>query len=331
MRIHKTSIECQEIKLRNTIFSFLPLIFALTSCVPSFNVTPTEMPVAHPTTIPISTVTLTSIPLVIASTPIREFPSSTPGPYIMSELSSPNGEYIAYSFIYSGTEQQTIEIQDKEGRSLWQIPFQGELPHSDPRTTISIHHWSDDSSQLYFCYSWSPDGGDIFLRFSCTRLQTIDIKTGEIRSVVPGGYKAFGISNDGSEIAYLQCTDESCTIHIQNLSTGSEKIASAIDDPNDYIAIDGIFWSPNDSGLVFHTQDQDYIMLQTIYLDISTMKIRLIKKYPVPYSQNEWAAFDGWVDDNTLIFVESENAIVQVVHLNIRSNESTVIGTPTPR
>jgi hypothetical protein len=58
--------------------------------------------------------------------------------------------------------------------------------------------------------------------------------------------------------------------------------------------------------------------------------LRLIKNYAVPLSQNEWAAFDGWVDDNTLKFIESGKANVQVVYLDINSNESIVIGTPTP-
>ncbi|MEP7136796.1 MAG: hypothetical protein ABI904_17865 [Chloroflexota bacterium] len=316
--------------MRKIIIWFLLSIIALASCSQSPAVVPT-MAIITPTIKALTpTITPTIKPSATALPAASAAPSATAEPFVMSSKTSPNGEFTAYSYFHYGTEQQTIEIKNKEGKLIWQIPYQGELPHSDPRTTISIHRWANDSSQLYFCYSWSPDGGDIFIRYSCSRLQTIDIKTGEIRTVVPDGYTSFRISNNGSEIAYLQCTDESCTIHIQNLSTGSEKTTSAIDDPKDYVAIGSISWSPNDNGLVFHTQDKDYIMLQTIYLDVSKMKLRLIKKYPVPYSRNEWAAFDGWVDDNTLIFVESENAVIQVVYLNIRSNESIVIGTPTP-
>jgi len=88
-------------------------------------------------------------------------------------------------------------------------------------------------------------------------------------------------------------------------------------------------WSPNGNGLVFHTQDNAH-MLQTIYVNPSTMEHRVIKKYPAPDSQDTWANFDGWLDDNTLIFAESGNEGIQIVHLNIRNNESVVIGTPTP-
>lgn len=315
--------------MRNITFLSLLLIIALTSCAPSATATPTTMIVVFPTTTTIPIITLTPNSLVTISTPTSEVPSPTAEPFIMSELASPNGKYIAYSYFYYGTEQQTLEIQDKEGKLIWQIPFQGELPHYDPRPTIGAHLWSNDSSQLYFCYYWSPDGGDIFIRYSCRELQTIDIKTGEIQTVVPDGYTAFEISPNGSQLAYLQCNDETCAIHVRNLSTGSEKAASAIANLKDYIAEGGISWSPNGNSLVFHTQDAGY-MLQTLYLDISTMKLRLIKKYPVPGFQDNWAAFDGWVDDNILRFVESGNPGEQVVYLNIRNNESVVIGTPTP-
>ena len=261
---------------------------------------------------------------------VSETSSATAEPFIMSESTSPNGEYIAYSYFYYGSEQQTIEIHDKTGNTIWQIPFQGELPNYDPRPTIGTHLWSNDSSQLYFCYYWSPDGGDVFIRYSCRDLQTIDIKTGQIQTVVSEGYTAFEISPNGSHIAYLQCNDETCAIHVRNLSTGSEKTASAIANLKDYIAEGGISWSPDGKGLVFHTQDKD-AMMKTIYLDVATMKLKLIKEYSVPLSRPEWAAFDGWVDDNTLIFVESGNMGEQVIYLNIRNNESIVIGTPTPR
>ncbi len=286
--------------------------------------------VVVPPTITLVPATLTPNHPVTIATSTSDMPSPTAEPFIMSKLPSPNGDYIAYSYFYYGTEQQTIEIQDKEGKLILQIPFQGELPHYDPRPTISPYLWSSDSSQLFFCYSWSPDGGDVFIRYSCRDLQTIDIRTGEIQRVVPEGYTAFKISPNGSHIAYLQCNDEACTIHVRNLSTGSEMTASAIANVKDYIAEGGISWSPSGDGLVFHTQNADS-MLQTIYLDVATMKLKLIMEYSVPLSRPEWAAFDGWVDNNTLIFVESGNMGEQVVYLNIRNNESIVIGTPTPR
>jgi len=248
----------------------------------------------------------------------------------MDSKVSPNGEYTAYAIFYNGSEQQTIEIQDRQGNLLWQIPYQGELPHGDPRTTIGIYRWSNDSSQLYFCYYWSPDGGNIFIQNSCLSLQTIDIKTGEIQDVIPDGYTAFAISLDGSQIAYLEC-NESCIIHIQNLASGSKKAALAISTPKDYVAIGGISWSPNGNGLIFETQANDYIMMQTIYVNTATMKVKVIKKYAMPLSQDKWAINDGWVDDNTVRFLETGDSDMEVVHLNVTNNETVLIGTPTPQ
>lgn len=249
---------------------------------------------------------------------------------MMDSEVSPNGEYAAYAYEFYQSYYQTIEIRDKEGKLIWQIPYQGELPQGDPHPRMGIYRWVSDSSQLYFCYYWSPDGGDVIIRYSCRWLQTIDIQTGEIQTVVPDGYTAFEFSNDGSHIAYLQCND-TCIMHIQNLTTGTEKTTRVITNPKDFAAIGDITWSPGDTGLFFDTQATDYITMQTIYVDTSTMKVKVIKAYPGLISSGDWVVSGGWADDNTLIFLLGKgSSVIQVVHFNVRDNESTVIGTPTP-
>lgn len=310
-----------EVDLRKVCFLCLLLMIIMMSCTPNGSTMPMVIisPSPPATLMPSATVTITA----------SKTPQPTEESYAMSSKASPNGEYTASAIFYYGTEQQTIEIQDKQGNLLWQIPYQGELPHGDPRTTIGIYGWSDDSSQLYFCYYWSPDGGDIFIRNSCNSLQTIDVKTGELQDVIPGGYTAFAISPNGSQIAYLEC-NESCIIHVRNLKSGSEKTASAVSVPQDYVAIGDISWSPSGNGLIFETQSSDYIMMQTIYVNIATMKVKVIKKYAVLLSQDKWASNDGWVDDNTVRFLETGDSELEVIYLDVRSNESVVIGTPTP-
>ena len=316
--------------MRNIIFSSSLLIIALASCAPSATATPPAMVVVPPTITSVPTITLTQNPPVTISTPTNDMPSPTAEPFVMSELASPNGEYIAYTYFYFGTEQQTMEIQDKTGKLIWQIPFQGELPRGyDPRPTIGMYQWSKDSSQLYFCYYWSPDGGDIMVQWTGYDLQKIDIKTGSVQRVLPGsGYMTFAISPDESQIAYVRKQDQPGVIYVRNLSTGIEKTAYVIIPPENYVTLGDIEWSPNGKRLVFETQDNNH-MVRTIYLDLTTMKQSVIKEYPV-IDFPGWAVFQRWVDNHILEFAESGDNGVQIIQIDIESKETVVIGTPTP-
>lgn len=258
--------------------------------------------------------------------------SKTPQPtvesYAMDSKVSPNGEYTAYANFYNGTEQQTIEIKDKQGKLLWQVPYQGELPHGDPRTMIGIYRWSNDSSRLYFCYYWSPDGGELFVKKSCQVLQTINISTGEIQPVFPEEYTAFDISLDETQSAYISCHSEPCIIHIRNNLTGTKKTAYNIFGSRNDFAIGSMEWLPNANGLAFVIQDINH-MVRTIYLNPITMKQKIVKENPI-YGYYKWAYFQGWAADETLEFIEESGNGTQVIHIDIQDNESIVIGTPTP-
>lgn len=315
--------------MRNIIFLSSLLIIVQASCAPSTTATPTVRVAVLPTITPVPTITLTPNPPVAFSTPTSDMPSPTASPFVMSELASPNGEYIAYSYFYYGTEQQTIEIQDKEGKLIWQIPFQGELPHYDPRPTIGMYQWSKDSSQLYFCYYWSPDGGDIIVQWTGYDLQKIDIKTGSVQRVLPGsGYMTFAISPDESQIAYVRKQDQPGVISVRNLSTDIERTAYIIIPRENYVTLGNMEWSPNGKGLVFETQDNNH-MVRAIYLNLTTMKQRVIKEYPV-INFPGWAVFQRWVNNHILEFAESGDNGVQIIQIDIESKETVVIGTPTP-
>lgn len=305
------------------------LIITLASCVPRSTIIPTATIFASPTKQRTSTITPTLKPSETITAIVTETPFPPAEPFTMISKDSPNGEYVAYAYFYYGTEQQTIEIKDKIGELIWQVPYQGELPIGyDPRPTISIYRWSNDSSQLYFCYSWAPDGGNHFIPGGCSDLQTIDIRTGQIQPVLMD-YANFAISPDDAQIVYLSCESQPCVIHIKNLSTGLEKTAYILSGSKNYVAIGNLEWSPIGNGIVFTTEDNTYIR-QTIYLNISTMKQRVVKEYPAPEFPG-WAEYEGWIDDNTLEFLQLANTGIQVIHVKITNSETIVIGTPTPR
>lgn len=302
--------------MRNSIFSSLLLIIALVSCAPSSTATPAPAAIisVSPTTKSTSSITATVKPSATLTPTANKTPHPTVESYAMASKISPNGEYNAYAYFYNGTEQQTIEIKDRQGKLMWKVPYQGQLPHGDPRTTIGIYRWSNDSSQLYFCYYWSPDGGDIFVKESCQGLQKINIKTGEIQPVLLESYVAFAISLDETQIAYIGCQDKSCVVHVRHQSTGIEKTAYVI--AKNSIAIGSMEWSPNDSGLAYVTQDNNH-MVQTIYLNLATMKQKVVKENPI-FDFSGWAYFEGWTDNDTLEFTEAGR------------KETIVVSTPTP-
>jgi hypothetical protein len=312
----------QEINLRNIIFLSWLLIVALASCTLSSATTPTATITAFPTIEPTSTNTPTAKPSATITPTASKTPSPTATfePIVMDSKVSPNGEYVAYAYDFYWNYHQTIEIKDKEGKLIWRIPYQGELPNADPHPYMGIDRWSNDSSQLYFCYSWASDGGDPPIQISCYNLQQLDIKTGKVQSVV--------ISPDESHVGYIVCQDESCIIHVQNISTGFDKTASIVFESYEHLTqLWNIDWYA-DPGFVFHLQNKNHI-IQTIYLNVLTMKYVVIKKYPAPPIPG-WADFQGWVDENTLEFLESGNEGVQVIHIDIRNGGTIVIGTLTP-
>ena len=228
----------KENHLRNIIALSL-LLISLVSCSPStissvstVTVTntfaPTETKMPYPTLTPNPTATVT---LSISATP-----SATPDAAIQI-LNSPDGKYIAKLYVpYNGSsvERPVIEIFDEHNKLLWQIPYQGEVPESDPKPSLTTYEWSTDNSQLYFYYVWSPDGGDWAFWWTGYDLQKIDVKTGKIQHVLPGqGFMSFIISPDRTQIAYTREQDKPSIIYVRDLVTGSVKKARVLSDFNE--------------------------------------------------------------------------------------------------
>ncbi|MEW6028334.1 MAG: TolB family protein [Chloroflexota bacterium] len=319
--------------MRNILFAAWLLIIPLASCSPSAASPTTVINSATQTPkIPHSS-TYTSIPKPFMTiTPAKnETPSRTASPQAFETLASPNGEFIANAYFETDhpSGMQTIEIINKEGNLIWQIPFQGELPTGYPRPLLVIFQWSNDSAQLYFYYVWSPDGGDRAFWWTGYDLQKIDVKTGDIQYVLPGqGFMSFAVSPDGEQIAYTRNQDQPSIIYIRHLFTGTERTAYVLGGSKNYVRVGDIHWSPSGNEVVFQTETEDY-KVQTILLNPVTMKQKVIREYGL-----FTLFFDGWTEDGKLQFSEvSPNGvrIDNVFQIDVTTSEIFDVGTPTPR
>lgn len=276
---------------------------------------------------PTSTVTLTP---TTASTP-EIFPTPTSTLKLPDQiLNSPNGEYIAEfdnAYGHPAFEPQVIEIFDKNGSLLWEIPYQHEIATYDPHPGLTVYGWSKDSTYLYFYYDFHPDGGDFAFWWEGFDLQRINVQTGDIEQVIPGDrekFVAFAFSPDETQIAYTREQDNPSILYIRNLSTGAEKTAKVISSSMDYVRVGDIHWSPSGKEIAFQTETDEF-MAQTIVLNPANMEQKVIREYLV-----STAYFQGWSDDGNLEFLDTEKG-VRIVHINPKNNETIVIGTATPR
>ena len=243
-------------------------------------------------------------------------------------LFSPNGEFVARRYDYGSPqiEKPLIEISDRNGKLLWQIPYQGERPTGDPGTSLAIYGWAKDSSALYFYYSHYPDGGDFAFWWDGKDLQRIDIKTGEIRKILPGeGSMSFAISSDGMQIAYTREQDMPAILFLRDLANNTDTRIT-VQPEQEYTRVGDIHWSPSGNALIFHTEaePQQYsVQVQVIYLDTITLEQKLVKQYDF---ESMW--FESWVDDRKLRFRGLHDEPIFLI--DVFTNETTILGTATP-
>lgn len=321
--------------MRNILFISLLLIITLASCSPSTALPSTVINSTIPTAKIVSTSadTSTQKPSATIAPPISlsETPPPTTTPQAFKSLVSPNGEFIAnaYSEYQHPSGIQTIEIRNKKDELIWQVPYQGEQPTGDPSPLLYLFQWSNDSSQLYFYYILSPDGGERAFWWTGYDLQKIDIKTGDIQSLLPGkGFMSFKISPDGTLIAYIRSQDKPSIIYIRNLSTGSEKTAYVKFGSKNYALVGDIHWSATGKELAYQTQTDDFVV-QTIYLDTVTMNQKVIREYHPSFV----LLFNGWADNRRLQFSEISAdgwRYDEVFQIDVLTSEMFIIGTPTP-
>jgi hypothetical protein len=314
--------------LQNFLLTITVVAFIAACSSKNAAVTPSHVPDMEPldslsaiTNIPLAKKTPTPTKTNTPSNGITSTATFSPPDQI---LYSPNGQFIAEfdnAYAHAGYHKQIIEILDKNNLLLWEIPYQGETSMSDPHPSLSIYGWSKDSTYLYFQYVFWPDGGDRAFWWDGYDLQRINVQNGDIEQVIPGeGFVAFALSPDESEIAFTRQQDDPAVIFIRNLSTGAEKRAAVIFPSKNYIRVGDIHWSPSGNEIAFQTETKDY-MVQTIYLDPATMEQKVVREYRL---FDLW--FKGWSSDGQLEFSEKGN----LVHVNGKNNETTIIGTLTP-
>lgn len=306
---------------------FAPEPTATPTPMPTKTALPTSTGTPEPTNTSIRTpVTATETPSKTSTPRIPATPTSKPPDQI---LTSPNEEFIAEfenAYSHPAFTPQIIKIFDRNGSLLLEIPYQHEVTEVDPHPVLTIYGWSKDSNYLYFCYQFGPDGGGFAFWWDGFDLQRINVRSGNIEQVIPGkrkGFVAFAFSPDETQIAYTRAQDHPSIIFIHNLSTGAEKKAKVIPS-KDYVRVGNIYWSSSGDEIAFQTEADDYAV-QTIYLDLSTMKQKVVREYMV-----DECYFQGWSEDGNLEFVDFQNG-AYIIHVNPKSEETIIIGTLTPQ
>jgi hypothetical protein len=304
------------------IFAIPLLITFLMGCSPSTSVPTTKM---HPVT-ETKTSRFTPLPSASATLITSLVPSSVPEEASQVFI-SPNGELIAkrYDHGHLSAEKPVIEILDKTGSLLWQIPYEREQLVRDPRISLVIYGWANDSSTLYFYYHQAEDGGGWAFWWDGTDLQKIKIANGEIQRVLPGeGLMSFALSPDGVKIAYTRVQDTPGILYIRNLTHNTDTKV-IVQPEQEYTRVGDIHWSPSGKALVFQTEaaQKDLAQVQVIYLDVITLKQKVIKLYDL---ESMW--FEGWEGDRTLRF--SGLAGESIFLIDVITDKTIILGTATP-
>lgn len=255
-------------------------------------------------------------------------PSATPD-FPEQIMRSPNGKYVAKRYGPYKTpslHEPIIRIFNGKDELLWEIPFQGEQPQGEPGISLVIDQWANDSSRLYFKYTSHPDGGDSAFRWDGFDLQSIDIKTGDIRRVLPGeGRMAFAFSPDGSQIAYTRSQDSLGILYLRDLA-GETDTKIIVQPEQEYRIVGDIHWSPSGKGLIFHTDGKSGELrglVQVIYLNLDTLEQKVVKQYNV-----ESMRFEEWVGERQLRFRGLRDEPIFLIDLF--TGEVSLLGTATP-
>jgi hypothetical protein len=276
-----------------------------------------ELPISPKETVAGIFITSTPTPHSIPSYTLPPSPSSstTPDPYIQA-ITSPDGLYIAKLYcVFKDSWVEAIEIWNSNEVQLFNIPFQGEIPQGDPRDSLRVAGWSSDSTRLFFYYSWAYDGW--YTLFDGSRLQYIDIETGDISEVVPG-IVAFDFSSDNSKLAYLSC----CELTITDLNSNLQYSVKIPDD--EYLQAGWVNISPSGEKVV-------YFLLVSEGEGTAVLFDTLLKKqiFIVDTHFIEDLTFKGWDEnENPIIMFDGS---INVYDPDIKAMISISTVTPYPK
>ncbi len=206
---------------------------------------------------------------------------------------------------------------------IWEVTSILETTTGDPAPYMKLVGWSKDGNSFYFCYQFTPDGGDYAFLWDGYDLQRLDIATGDVEQVIEdNGLFSFAFSPDGLFLAYARNGDEPEAIILRDLLSGRETrhILPATD--RVIIRVGDIHWSPSGSGLVFQTEEEEW-MVQTFFLDIQAMHLRLIRRYEL------YELFlEGWENDRQVRYNEYPQNMILL--LDPLTGQENILGTPTP-
>ncbi len=279
---------------------------------------PTQLRAASAT----SVFTATTLPPTATQTP--RFTATRLAEEVIEQHPSPNQQYVAELIDIRRPLHPTrpaVQVVTGGGELVARVPFKGEIPDSYPRPWMLIIGWSPDSSRLYFCDEWSPDGGNFAFWWTGYHLRSIDVSTGTIETVIDGdGFVSLGFSPDGTRLAYTREHDEPKMIHIRELRTGQEERVPVIEPSTPYELVGDLHWAHGAQLLAYQTQDQDS-HVQTVVLDLATMQQRVVRQY-MPF--DAWLL--GWLGNDQLEY-EQEGGVAR---LALASGSITVHGTATP-
>jgi hypothetical protein len=251
------------------------------------------------------TPTLTKQP---TSSPI---PSPTPNPDI---INSPDGNFSA-QVITKVSEIPKIEIRDKAGNVVWEIPYQYTWDeNSAPNTYLKIYGWSLNSDKVYFYYYFSYDGW--YTLSVGSDLQSIDVHTGKIGKVIADCCFSFDFSSDMTHIAYTLNNE----VGILDLINGSKITANIL--PGNYEQTGWAHYSPSGDMVIFHTLDETG-MVKSILLNVHDMSQKVILEFVV-----ESIFYAGWSETENLRYWQVDNR--SVFEVDKQTLEQVLIGIATP-
>lgn len=209
----------------------------------------------------------------------------------------------------------TIEIFDVQGKILWLIPSQYAKATGDPSSSLRIYSWDSNSLELYFYYTFYPDG--ILTISPEFDLSSINVKTGRVMELLPDDATgSFAFSLDKQFIAYGTVTH----IVIQNLANESIRRAKI---NNDFGKVGWIYWSPSNQALMFHEQSGEKI--RASYLNVNTLEQKTLFEF---WAEEYWPY--GWSDEEMPEYLKyPENELV-TIDISSNAYEISVVGTLTP-
>lgn len=235
------------------------IVLLLTACQSATQIPPATVSAATPTASPTSSPTETPLPTETlrptATITSQPSPTALPAPKIVHQSDSPDLRWSAVtSRVYkNGAERSIFEVKSAEDEKVGYIvedePFIDEHPYGFSFPVP--FYWSKNGAYLYYIHR--ADGHGCFGGgvHSGSDLRRLDLATGQVEDIAPGGsyisispnetwYGAFYYK----ESLYLQNLKTDQWITLPSLVTHHEIVGNELDQQH-------IVWSPDEKALMY--------------------------------------------------------------------------------